>query len=1466
MATVWTDISVSAFYGDYNGYMRYANQLLNIAGTASSSSPNGMRVFSIEPEKNYRVTMQMRNRFRLCCVANLTNGQTAANYVIDASDLNDATDQNGAEHTLEITSQAGQVFLCVGAWSSGASETLFNTLDTIVVEELRETYTVTFEDWDGSVLKSQTVASGESATPPEEPVRAEHTFTGWSGDYANITADVTITAQYVAGSLYTVTFADWDGAVLKTEQVAPGDAATPPTSPTRAGYTFDGWSGSYESITTNTTITASYTILSFTVVFNDWDGSTLSTQTVNYGADAVPPTEPSRNGYLFQGWDGSYTNVTADAAITATYSIDPATLTGVEVTALPSKMEYKRGEDFDSAGMAVTAIYSVAGNVIIADYSLSGFDSSVSGSCTITISYGGFSDSFAITVLPNTVSEECGTPNLSDVIATLDLDTGAVTITGTGAIKDYDYKIGGYSGILKDYQGSVITSITICEGITLIGAFAFRSTVNAATVVLPNGLQVIKNHAFIYCYNLRSIDIPDSVVQLGPDAFYGCESLASVTFPDGLATIEEYAFSKTAITAIAFSANSLLSSIKKYAFEQCEKLAAITLPDSLTEIGPWAFYRTALTSVEIPSAVISIGEAAFIQCCSLASIILHQGLVTIANRTFNNTAIVSLEIPDTVTSIGAGVCGSCAQLETVYIPASINSLSSNAFSDCAKLTRIFVDKDYDTIAGAPWGASNADVIWNNAVQEIGSPNAADVIATVDRITGELVISGTGATADFTDRALFEAYLSYLNSVAVEEGVTALGAGIFAGYPASAVSLPDSLTAIGEGAFSQSSFTNLAIPSGVASIGANAFKGSSLAQEIVLPQTLTSLGISAFDSCPAVTAFNIPGSLAEVPLNAFAGCAVLSMVNIGNGVSNISPLAFNGDTKIALVIIDDTLDAIEGAPWGAMKANVVWLRNPMTVRWLSWDDAVLKTESVYYLDAASPPAVPEREGYVFSGWSIAYNCILSDSDIYAQYTQKGFFIVEFRDCDETMLKREYVLRNMAATPPIAPARAGYNFTGWSCDFSVIAEDLTVYAQYSARNDAFTVAFNNWDGTSLKTESVAYGQSAAAPAPPERTGYYFLSWSLSFRHVTSDIVTTAQYRELRTRLAAEVFSGQVKVGEIQKVTGCSVSRKLNGECILSLSTLSPFCQFVQPQHKLEIDGLIFDIVAIEKRIFSGICQTTVTGEHISYILNNEEYEIDELYFTGSPADCLAILLSGTPFSVGTVDFNGEVTLKINKADTTRRDAVMQLLALCGGEIEYDGYSIGIRSHIGSSERVRLMDSLNVSDISMSQDVRRGMENYSIELFKRVALSVGDEVNIAFAPLGINTNKRITGIVYNPFDVYSVDITLGGYKPTLSDTLYTIAKQAARNTYETQNILDLFQTLDEKVDSLAEAANKKIPDVDKSDAIKDVEEDITDMKEKLDELDEYSGVRVESVTALPGIPEANTIYLIQGEVSVE
>ena len=129
-------------------------------------------------------------------------------------------------------------------------------------DEPNETVTVTFMNYDGSILKTEKVKRGQSATPPASPARDGYTFIGWSGSYSNVIVDITVVAQYRTDDpeivTHTVKFVDFDGRVLKTQSVEKGQAATAPAAPTRDGYNFSGWDKNFSNVVSDLTVTALY--------------------------------------------------------------------------------------------------------------------------------------------------------------------------------------------------------------------------------------------------------------------------------------------------------------------------------------------------------------------------------------------------------------------------------------------------------------------------------------------------------------------------------------------------------------------------------------------------------------------------------------------------------------------------------------------------------------------------------------------------------------------------------------------------------------------------------------------------------------------------------------------------------------------------------------------------------------------------------------------------------------------------------------------------------------------------------------------------------------------------------------------------------------------------------------------------------------------------------------------------------
>ena len=209
------------------------------------------------------------------------------------------------------------------------------------------TYTVTWKNWDGTELETDTeVPYGEMPSyDGDEPVKADaqytYTFTGWDPEVSAVTGDVTYTAQFddehPVTNTYTVTWQNWDGSELETDTEVPYgtmpsyDGDEPAKGDAQYTYTFTGWDPEVSAVTGDVTYTAQFddehpVTNTYTVTWQNWDGSELETDTeVPYGTmpsydGSTPVKEPSGGkSWTFAGWDPEPAEVTGDAVYTAVF-------------------------------------------------------------------------------------------------------------------------------------------------------------------------------------------------------------------------------------------------------------------------------------------------------------------------------------------------------------------------------------------------------------------------------------------------------------------------------------------------------------------------------------------------------------------------------------------------------------------------------------------------------------------------------------------------------------------------------------------------------------------------------------------------------------------------------------------------------------------------------------------------------------------------------------------------------------------------------------------------------------------------------------------------------------------------------------------------------------------------------------------------------------------------------------------
>ena len=782
-----------------------------------------------------------------------------------------------------------------------------------------------------------------------------------------------------------------------------------------------------------------------------------------------------------------------------------------------------------------------------------------------------------------------------------------------------------------------IEQVVIAEGVESIGVDAFYACSGLKSVEIPASVERIEESAFCNCSGLKSIEvaggnakydsrgscnaiiekersmllagckntvIPEDVVRIGEYAFTGCSEMASVTIPASVTGIGGFSFfgcrGLKEVTSMSVTPQELeegriwtfneveVSSATLYVpaeaveeykkapvwnrfgtivgliakgdgwmidgegvltvwknfegewaslypwYDYCSSVKRIVVKEGVTKVGKQEFYAcSSVTDVEIASSVESIGEAAFYYCMSLKSV----------------------TIPEGVTSIGGGVFEGCSGLESVTslstTPVSLEP-GSLGIEDKSKVT-LYVP------TGAVEEYKKAEE-WKDFGKTVGFIGKGD--GWMIDGEGELTV-WKDFECDWSSQYPWDAYRTSIKELKITEDVRVIGKQAFAGCTSlESVRIPEGVTSIGDMAFNSCKKLTgeLWIPSSVTSIGRQAFFDCIKVE---------SIGVSEWnekydsrEDCNAIieTATNklirgcdnttIPSSIKVIGEGAFSNCRGLKSVEIPESVTSIEWFSFMGCGNLKDMIVWPTTpveitenvffgDGVSGktlyVPQGAIeayKSAAVWkdfkkIVGVVKVRFEDWNGTEIKTETVEYGGSATAPEVPMRpeveEGMMeCTGWDKEFANVTEDMTVTMTYKVKTFS-VRFEDWDGTELKSETVEYGQGATAPEEPKREGYDFTGWDAEYANVTEDLTVKATYSVKT--FTVKFEDWDGTELKSETVAYGQGATAPEEPKREGYDFTGWDTEFANVTEDVTVKATYAE---KVVTAVRKMEMEVG--------------------------------------------------------------------------------------------------------------------------------------------------------------------------------------------------------------------------------------------------------------------------------------------------------------------------------------------------
>ena len=322
---------------------------------------------------------------------------------------------------------------------------------------------------------------------------------------------------------------------------------------------------------------------------------------------------------------------------------------------------------------------------------------------------------------------------------------GTLTISGTGKMASYS------PGDAPWYsRRTQIRKITISEGVTSIGEYAFEECTNVTSISIPGSVTELNEYCFSACVSMKNITIPQSVTRIADGVFDACEKLTDIYYGGtdaswkhitswnaglgGNVTIHStgvftgkcgdnltWTIDNNEVLTISGTGRipdyndpssggnntapwygyayqikkvvlgSGVQNIGNNAFAGCYGMTDITIPDGVTSIGDSAFdWCSALTEISIPGTVSSIGDSAFYGCSALTEISIPGTVSSIGDSVFSGcSALTEISIPSTVSSIGSYAFSGCA-LREVEIPQGITSIQTRTFQFCTQLTKITI--------------------------------------------------------------------------------------------------------------------------------------------------------------------------------------------------------------------------------------------------------------------------------------------------------------------------------------------------------------------------------------------------------------------------------------------------------------------------------------------------------------------------------------------------------------------------------------------------------------------------------------------------------------------------------------------------------------------------------------------------------------------------------------------------------
>lgn len=731
---------------------------------------------------------------------------------------------------------------------------------------------------------------------------------------------------------------------------------------------------------------------------------------------------------------------------------------------------------------------------------------------------------------------------IPDTVLTIDADafcrcTGLSSLTLSAKTTSYGRGVFSYC--------SKLTHVDLPDGMTTVVDSMFMQCSNLASVTIPQSVTAIEARGFSYCKNLASVQLPENLTTIGDAAFNSCAKITSLVIPNKVVTIGKNSFyGLTALTELTLG--SSVETLDNFAFYNCKSLPAVVLPDSVKTLGYSTFNRCeSMKTITFGTGVESIDGMCFNFCRSLEEFIVpagnaayttHEGVLY--NKAMTRLAIypqgkpaVSYTIPSTVTEIAAYGIYTVPALEELILPEGMKTLEELAIADNDALKEITLPASVESIHfrtfECDYGLTAIHVAADN-------PNFKDTDGVLLNKAGDTLINYPGGrTADIyrvpdgvttiAKRAFFAC--KAIRDLDANQVKKIESEAFYNSKDLERVDLGDSVELIDSAAFQNCSGMAFLTGTGaLQQVGANAFYSCSALTYVFLPAA-TLLGEAAFNYCSAVTRVVLGGSIQTIYTGAFNNCKALAQVYfLGDPPENVSTRMFVSKAADMTVYYD----AARTAQW-APEGETTWCGYPIvatTFHKVVHKDINHETLLEQYVadgQSAMEPPLPRRD-LTFTGWSGDASSVTEDMELIAQYEGVSDMVTVTASAGENGAvspagKTQYVYESDAVYT-ITPNQ-GYTISDVLVDgqsvgavesytFTKLTTDHTIEAAFAPI--LYTVTFvDGLTGETLESQTVAYGQDAAAPEAPTHEGYTFTGWDGSCTDIRGDVTVTARYEK-------------------------------------------------------------------------------------------------------------------------------------------------------------------------------------------------------------------------------------------------------------------------------------------------------------------------------------------------------------------